>query len=86
MARFSPYSLQLQITRMFKDGQSLFAVSKVEQWLLERGENPQAYAITFARKPAPPESELPYLIETVLKRRDGQPVEDWIIQQLDEQI
>jgi hypothetical protein len=58
MARFSPYSLQLQITRLFKDGQSLFASSKVEQ----------------------------FLIETVLKRRDGQPVEDWVIQQIQEQV
>ncbi|MGB8698730.1 MAG: hypothetical protein WCD18_04875 [Thermosynechococcaceae cyanobacterium] len=85
MARFSPYSLQLQITRLFKDGQSFFATSKVEQWLLERGENPQAYTITFQRRPAPAGSEMPFWIETELKRRDGQPVEAWLIQQLHEQ-
>jgi hypothetical protein len=84
MARFSPYSLELQITRLFKDGQSFFATSKVEQWLMERGENPQSYTITFNRGPAPEGSELPFLIKTELKRRDGKPVEDWLIQQLQE--
>jgi hypothetical protein len=85
MARFSPYSLQLQITRLFKDGQSFFASSKVEQWLMERGEDPLAYIISFKKQPAPEGSDLPYLIETELKRRDGKPVEDWVIQQIKEQ-
>jgi hypothetical protein len=85
MARFSPYSLQLQITRLFKDGQSFFATSKVEQWLLERGEDPQAYRIAFHRRPAPTESDLPFIIETELQRRDGKPVEDWLLKQLIEQ-
>jgi hypothetical protein len=84
MARFSPYSLELQITRLFKDGQSFFATSKVEQWLMERGENPQNYTISFTKQTAPTGSELPFLIKTELKRRDGQPVEDWLIQQLQE--
>jgi hypothetical protein len=84
MARFSPYSLELQITRLFKDGQSFFATSKVEQWLMERGENPQNYTITFTKQTAPTGSELPFLIKTELKRRDGQVVEDWLIQQLQE--
>jgi hypothetical protein len=84
MARFSPYSLELQITRLFKDGQSFFATSKVEQWLMERGENPQNYVITFNKASAPDGSDLPFLIKTELKRRDGQPVEDWLIQQLQE--
>ncbi len=84
MARFSPYSLELQITRLFKDGQSFFAASKVEQWLMERGENPQNYTITFARQEAPAGSELPFLIKTELKRKDGQAVEDWLIKQLQE--
>lgn len=85
MPRFSPYSLQLQLTRLFKDGQSFFATSKVEQWLLERGEDPQAYIISFNRKPAPAESGLPFLIETELKRRDGKPVEEWLLRQIQEQ-
>jgi hypothetical protein len=84
MARFSPYSLELQITRLFKDGQSFFAASKVEQWLMERGENPQNYTITFVRQEAPAGSDLPFLIKTELKRKDGQVVEDWLIQQLQE--
>jgi hypothetical protein len=84
MARFSPYSLELQITRLFKDGQSFFAASKVEQWLMERGENPQNYTITFVRQEAPAGSDLPFLIKTELKRKDGQAVEDWLIQQLQE--
>jgi hypothetical protein len=84
MARFSPYSLELQITRLFKDGQSFFATSKVEQWLMERGENPQNYKITFTKQTAPTGSELPFLIKTELQRRDGLAVEDWLIQQLQE--
>jgi hypothetical protein len=84
MARFSPYSLELQITRLFKDGQSFFAASKVEQWLMERGENPQNYTIIFVRQEAPAGSDLPFLIKTELKRKDGQAVEDWLIQQLQE--
>jgi hypothetical protein len=84
MARFSPYSLELQITRLFKDGKSFFAASKVEQWLMERGENPQNYTITFVRQEAPAGSDLPFLIKTELKRKDGQAVEDWLIKQLQE--
>jgi hypothetical protein len=84
MARFSPYSLQLQLTRLFRDGQSFFAISKVEQWLLEKGEDPLSYAISFRQQPAPAGSELPFLIEVQLKRRDGQPVDDWILEQLKE--
>ncbi|WP_404786322.1 hypothetical protein [Altericista sp. CCNU0014] len=84
MARFSPYSLELQITRLFKDGQSFFAASKVEQWLMERGENPQNYTITFNKEAAPAGSELPFLIKTELKRKDGQAVEDWLVKQLQE--
>jgi hypothetical protein len=84
MARFSPYSLELQITRLFKDGQSFFAASKVEQWLMERGENPQNYTITFNKEEAPAGSELPFLIKTGLKRKDGQAVEAWLLEQLQE--
>ena len=84
MARFSPYSLQLQLTRMFRDGQSFFAVSKVEQWLLEKGEDPLGYQISFQKQPAPAGSEMPYLIEVQLKRRNGKPVDEWILEQLQE--
>jgi hypothetical protein len=84
MARFSPYSLQLQLTRLFRDGQSFFALSKVEEWLLAKGEDPLGYVISFRQQPAPTGSELPFLIEVQLKRRDGQPVDDWILEQLKE--
>jgi hypothetical protein len=84
MARFSPYSLQLQITRLFKDGQSFFATAKVEQWLIERGEDPQAYRISFQKQPAPADSGLPFIMETQLQRRDDQPVADWLLKQLAE--
>lgn len=82
MARFSPYTLQIQLTRMFAEGQSFFAVSKVQDWLRERNENPQDYDIIFHKKPAPPGSEAVFLIEVELQRHDGKPVEDWIQQEL----
>lgn len=85
MARFSPYSLQLQLTRLFRDGQSFFAVSKVEQWLIEKGEDPLSYLISFQKQPAPKDSEMPFLIEVQLKRRDGQPVDPWVLEQIKEQ-
>jgi hypothetical protein len=85
MARFSPYTLQLQLTRMFRDGQSFFATSKIEQWLMERGEDPFAYRIAFHQRPAPEGSDLPFLIEIDLQRKDGQPVDPWILKQLEQQ-
>ena len=84
MARFTPYTLQLQLTRMFRDGQSFFANTKIEQWLLERGEDPLAYRIQFHKRPAPEGSDLPFLIEIELQRKDGQPVDPWLLKQLQE--
>ncbi len=43
MARINPYTLQMQITRMFEQGQSFFATTKVNDWLRERNENPNDY-------------------------------------------
>ncbi|HEY9845483.1 MAG TPA: hypothetical protein V6D03_04735 [Candidatus Caenarcaniphilales bacterium] len=74
MARFNPYTIQMQLTRMFDSGQSLFAVTKVQDWLRERQEDPQAYDIIFHKKPAPPGSPSVFLIEVELRRRDNQPV------------
>lgn len=84
MARFSPYTLQMQLTRMFAEGQSFFAINKVQDWLRERKEDPQNYEITFHKKPAPPGSDAVFLIEVELRRRDGKPVEDWLLQELNQ--
>lgn len=85
MARFSPYTLQMQITRMFIEGQSFFATTKVQDWLRERGQDPQSYEIRFHKKPAPPGSQEVFAIDIELRRRDGQPVDPWLLEQLEQQ-
>ncbi len=82
MARINPYTLQMQITRMFEQGQSFFATTKVHDWLKERQEDPNAYEIIFHQKPAPPGSEMALVIEIELRRRDGQPVDPWLQQEV----
>ncbi|MEB3336069.1 MAG: hypothetical protein VKJ46_01310 [Leptolyngbyaceae bacterium] len=82
MPRFNPYTLQMQITRMFEQGQSFFATLKVQDWLRERQEDPAAYEILFHQKPAPPGSGLVITVEIELRRRDGQPVDDWLQQEV----
>lgn len=84
MARFNPYTIQTQLTRMFQEGQSFFAVTKVQDWLREHHEDPQAYEIIFHKKPAPPGSQAVFLIEVELRRRDGQPVATWLQDQLNQ--
>ena len=81
MARLNPYTLQMQITRMFEQGQSFFATTKVQDWLRERNEDPAAYEIVFHQKPAPPGSDRVISIEIELKRRDGEPVDPWLQQE-----
>jgi hypothetical protein len=78
MPRFNPYTLQMQITRMFEQGQTFFAITKVQDWLRERNEDPNEYDIVFHQHPAPPGSELVMVVEIELKRRDGQPVDSWL--------
>lgn len=78
MARLDPFTLQMQITRMFEQGQSLFATTKVQDWLRERNEDPADYEILFHEKPAPPGSDLVKIIEVEIRRRDGQPVDAWL--------
>lgn len=78
MARLDPYTLQMQITRMFEQGQSFFATNKVQDWLRERHEDPAAYDIIFHEMPAPPGSGLVMVIDIELRRKDGQPVEAWL--------
>ena len=82
MARINPYTLQMQITRMFEQGQSLFAITNVQDWLRERNEDPANYEILFHEKPAPPGSGLVMMVETELRRRDGQPVDEWLQQEV----
>ncbi|HEY9748051.1 MAG TPA: hypothetical protein V6C63_05205 [Allocoleopsis sp.] len=84
MPRYNPYTLQMQITRMFEQGQSLFATMKVQDWLRERNEDPAAYEILFHQKPAPPGSGEVLVVEIELKRRDGQPVDEWLQQQVNQ--
>jgi hypothetical protein len=81
MPRLDPYTLQLQIIRLFEQGQSFFATTKVQDWLRERKEDPNNYIITFHEKPAPPGSGLTIAIEIELQRKDGQPVDEWLQQE-----
>lgn len=78
MALLNPYSLRLQITRMFEQGQSFFAPPKVETWLREHQVDPKDYEIRFVQKMAPVGSEAAMLIWIELRRRDGQPVDPWL--------
>jgi hypothetical protein len=82
MSRHTPYNIQLQVSRMFQDGQAMFASIKVQDWLKERSEDPANYNITFNKKPAPTGSREIQVVEIVLKRKDGEPVADWLLSQL----
>jgi hypothetical protein len=82
MARLDPFSLQMQITRMFEQEQSFFATTKVQDWLREHHEDPNAYNITFVQKPAPPGSNQVMVVEIGLQRRDGQPVDSWLLEEI----
>lgn len=82
MPRFNPYTLQMQITRMFEQDQSFFATTKVQDWLRERQHNPADYDILFHQKPAPPGSGQVMVVEIELRRRDGQPVDEWLQQEV----
>ncbi|MBD2605498.1 hypothetical protein H6G81_13385 [Scytonema hofmannii FACHB-248] len=81
MGRLNPFSLQMQITSMFEQGQSFFATTKVQDWLKERQHNPADYDIFFHKKPAPPGSKEVMVVEIELRRKDGQPVDPWLQEQ-----
>jgi hypothetical protein len=81
MGRINPYTLQMQITRMFEQGQSFFATTKVHDWLKERNHDPLEYEIIFHKKPAPPGSKEVMVVEIELRRKDGQPVDPWLQEQ-----
>ena len=81
MARTNPYTLQMQVNRMFVEEQSFFALTKVQDWLKEHNQNPLEYDVIFHQKPAPPGSKEVIAIEIELKRKDGQPVDPWLQEQ-----
>jgi hypothetical protein len=84
MAQHNPHSIQLQINRLFESGQSLFAKTKVEDWLKQRNENPADYEIIFTKQPAPVGSRAVMAIAVELHRTDGQPVDEWLLAQLND--
>lgn len=67
---------------MFAEGQSFFAKIKVNDWLKERNENPDDYEIAFDKQPAPPGSNLVFVVDILLSRKDGNPVDPWLLEQL----
>jgi hypothetical protein len=85
MGRLNPYNLQMQITQMFTQGQSFFALTKVQDWLKEHNQNPLEYEVIFHQKPALPGSKEVMVIEIELKRKDGQPVDPWLQGQINVQ-
>ena len=84
MAQHNPQSIQLQINRMYESGQSLFAKTKVEDWLKQRNENPADYNIIFNKQPAPVGSRAVMTIAIELQRKDGQPIDEWLLAQLND--
>jgi hypothetical protein len=84
MAQHNPHSIQLQINRMFESGQSLFAKTKVEDWLKQRNEDPTDYEIIFNKQPAPVGSRAVMAIKIELQRKDGQPLDEWLLAQLND--
>ena len=84
MAQHNPHSIQLQINRMYESGQSLFAKTKVEDWLKQRNENPADYNIIFNKQPAPVGSRAEMTIAIELQRKDGQSIDEWLLAQLND--
>ena len=85
MARLDPYSLQLQISRLFEQGQSFFAIAKVEEWLRAHEQDPSEYNISFRQIPAAPGSGAVMSIAIDLQRKDGEPVNEWLQQEINRQ-
>jgi len=81
----NPFTIRMQITRMFEQGQSLFAELKVQDWLKERSHKPKDYIIRFHQKMAPVGSASSMNVEIELLRKDGQPVDEWLLQELQRQ-
>ena len=86
MPRYNPYTLQMQINRLFEQGQSFFATTKVQDWLKERNQNPADYDIIFHQKPAPPGSKQVMVVEIELRRKDGHPGDPWLQEQANQHV
>jgi hypothetical protein len=84
MAQHNPHSIQIQISRMFESGQALFALTKVQDWLKQRNEDPADYDISFIKQPAPVGSRQVITTKVELQRKDGQPVDEWVLSQLND--
>jgi hypothetical protein len=84
MSQHNPHSIQIQINRMFESGQSLFAKTKVEDWLKQRNEDPADYEIIFNKQPAAVGSGAVMAIKIEIQRRDGQPLDEWLSAQLND--
>ena len=69
---------------MYESGQSLFAKTKVEDWLKQRNENPADYNIIFNKQPAPVGSRAVMTIAIELQRKDGQSIDEWLLAQLND--
>jgi hypothetical protein len=82
MSQHNPHSIQLQINRMFESGQSLFAKTKVDDWLKQRNEDPFDYDIIFNKIPAPVGSRAVMAVQVELQRKDGAAVDEWLLAQL----
>lgn len=82
MPRLNLHSISMQISRMFEQGQSMFCSIKVQDWLKQQKENPEEYDITFREQPAPPNSGLIKMIAIELSRKDGQPVDPWLQEEI----
>ncbi len=81
----NPFTVRMQVARMFEQGQSLFAEIKVQDWLRERNHNPKDYLIRFHQKMAPVGSTSALTVEIELIRKDGQPVDAWLQQEINRQ-
>ncbi len=75
----------MQLTRLFEQGQSFFALPKVQDWLKERNQEPADYEVLFRKKVPPPGVSAVFIIEVELRRRDGQPVDPWLQQEINRQ-
>ncbi len=83
MARFSPYSLHLQISRALEQGQAFFCPLIVQDWLRDRRYDPEDYHIEICQQPAPPGSGRIIDATVRLTRKDGTPVDSWLLEQLE---
>jgi hypothetical protein len=78
-------TLSMQLAQMYGQGQSFFTTLKVQDWLKMHNQNPEDYDIVLHEKPAPPGSQAVIAIEVELRRRDGQPVDPWLLAEANRQ-